>query len=166
MEPEDRILFVNTFSKNWAMTGWRVGWITAHPSFGQTVENMIQYSTSGVAGFMQRACVVALERGESFVAHQIARAREGRDVVCAALAQSGRCKFAAPAGAFYVLFAVEGVTDTRRLALRLIDEAQVGMAPGTAFGPGGEPFLRLCFARTSRDLGPAMERVNAVLSRL
>ena len=60
MESEDLILFVNTFSKNWAMTGWRIGWIAAHPSLGQVIENMIQYSTSGVAQFMQRAGVVAL----------------------------------------------------------------------------------------------------------
>src|SRR3954452_21231598 len=51
MEPEDRILFVNTFSKNWAMTGWRIGWIVAHPSLGPVIENMIQYATSGVAQF-------------------------------------------------------------------------------------------------------------------
>ena len=67
MAPEDRIVFVNTFSKNWAMTGWRMGWIAAHPSLGQVVENLIQYSTSGVAQFMQRAGVVALEQGEDFV---------------------------------------------------------------------------------------------------
>ncbi len=77
MQPEDRILFVNTFSKNWAMTGWRVGWIAAHPSLGQVIENLIQYSTSGVAAFMQRAAVTAIERGESFAQHLIERARRG-----------------------------------------------------------------------------------------
>ncbi len=142
MAPEDRILFVNTFSKNWAMTGWRIGWIAAHPSLGQVIENMIQYSTSGVAQFMQRAGTAALERGEGFVAHQIARARRGRDIVAEALARTGRCRFALPQGAFYLFFTVEGETDTRRLALRLIDQAQVGLAPGTAFGAGGENFLR------------------------
>src|SRR5215472_6268185 len=69
MENEDRVLFVNTFSKNWAMTGWRMGWIMANPALGQVIENMIQYSTSGVAQFMQRAAVAGLDRGESFVAH-------------------------------------------------------------------------------------------------
>jgi aspartate/methionine/tyrosine aminotransferase len=152
MEPEDRILFVNTFSKNWAMTGWRMGWITAHPALGQVIENMIQYSTSGVAQFMQRAGVVALERGEGFVAHQIDRARRGRDIACGALAATGRCRFAVPAGAFYLFFAVEGETDTRTLVLRLIDAAGVGLAPGSAFGTGGERFLRLCFARNAEEL--------------
>ena len=156
MEPEDQILFVNTFSKNWAMTGWRIGWIAAHPTLGQVIENMIQYSTSGVAQFMQRAGVVAVSQGEGFVAHQIARARRGRDIACAALAATGRCRFAAPRGSFYVFFAVEGENDTRALALRLIDAAGVGLAPGTAFGTGGEGFLRLCFARNAEELARAM----------
>jgi len=165
MELEDRILFVNTFSKNWAMTGWRVGWIVAHPSLGQVVENLIQYSTSGVAAFMQRAAVTALERGEGFVAHLIERARRGREIACDVLGATGRCRFVPPAGAFYLFFTVDGETDTRRLVMRLIDEANVGMAPGTAFGAGGEHFLRLCFARNAEQLEAAVGRVAAVLSR-
>jgi aspartate/methionine/tyrosine aminotransferase len=165
MEPDDRVLFVNTFSKNWAMTGWRIGWITANPALGQVIENMIQYATSGVAQFMQRAAVAALDRGESFVAHQIARARRGRDIACQALAAVGRCRFAVPQGAFYLFFAVEGETDTRRLALRLIDEARVGLAPGSAFGSSGRGFLRLCFARNAEQLETAMQRLVTGLTR-
>jgi len=165
MEPEDRILFVNTFSKNWAMTGWRVGWIGAHPALGQVVENMIQYSTSGVAPFMQRAAVAAIERGESFVTHLIGRARRGREVCCDILSRTGRCRFVPPQGAFYLFFSVEGETDTRRLVMRLIDESNVGLAPGTAFGAGGEPFVRLCFARNAEQLETAVSRVAAVLAQ-
>jgi aspartate/methionine/tyrosine aminotransferase len=165
MEPEDRVLFVNTFSKNWAMTGWRVGWIAAHPSLGQVIENLIQYSTSGVAQFMQKAAVTAIERGESFVAHVIERARRGREISCELLASTGKVRFAAPQGAFYLFFSVEGETDTRRLVMRLIDEANAGMAPGTAFGAGGERFLRLCFARSAGQLETAVTRVAEVLSR-
>ena len=165
MDAEDRILFVNTFSKNWAMTGWRIGWIAAHPSLGQVIENMIQYSTSGVAAFMQRAAVAAIERGEGFVAHLIERARRGRDICCDALAATGRVRFAQPEGAFYLFFAVDGETDTRRLVMRLIDEASVGLAPGTAFGAGGERFVRLCFARNADQLEAAVGRIAAVLSR-
>jgi aspartate/methionine/tyrosine aminotransferase len=164
MEPEDRVLFVNTFSKNWAMTGWRIGWIMADPALGQVIENMVQYSTSGVAQFMQRAAVAALERGESFVEHQIARARRGRDIVCRGLAATGRCRFAVPQGAFYLFFAVAGETDTRRLALRLVDEAGVALAPGSAFGPSGHGFLRLCFARTAEQLETAVARLAASLA--
>jgi len=164
MEGEDRVVFVNTFSKNWAMTGWRIGWIMANPALGQVVENLIQYSTSGVAQFMQRAAVTAIERGESFVQHQIARARRGRAIVCGALGSVGRCRFALPHGAFYVFFAVEGESDTRRLALRLIDEAGVGLAPGTAFGPTWQGWLRLCFARNAEQLEGAMQRLVASLA--
>jgi len=166
MEPDDRILFVNTFSKNWAMTGWRIGWIMANPALGQVIENMIQYSTSGVAQFMQRAAVAGLDRGESFVAHQVARARSGGDIACGALAAITRCRLAVPQGAFYLFFAVEGEADTRRLALRLIDEARVGLAPGSAFGASGRGFLRLCFARNAEQLETAMQRLVAGLTGL
>src|SRR4051794_13442433 len=164
MDAEDRILFVNTFSKNWAMTGWRIGWITAHPSLGQVIENMIQYATSGVAQFMQRAAVTALERGEDFAAHMVQRARRGRDIACNALTATGRVRFAQPQGAFYLFFGVDGEPDTRRLALRLVDEANVGLAPGTAFGPGGERFMRLCFARSAEQLAIAMDRLGRAIS--
>jgi aspartate/methionine/tyrosine aminotransferase len=165
MEAEDRILFVNTFSKNWAMTGWRIGWIAAHPSLGQVIENLIQYSTSGVAAFMQRAAIAALEQGEGFVAHQIGRARHGREIVTQALAQVGRCRFAMPQGAFYLFFSVADEADTRRLALRLVDEAAVGVAPGTAFGAGGEGYLRVCFLRNAQELADAAQRLADVLQR-
>jgi aspartate/methionine/tyrosine aminotransferase len=164
MDAEDRILFVNTFSKNWAMTGWRIGWITAHPSLGPVIENMIQYATSGVAQFMQRAAVTALERGEDFAAHMVERARRGRDIACNALSATGRVRFVEPQGAFYLFFSVDGEPDTRRLALRLVDEANVGLAPGTAFGAGGERFMRLCFARNAGQLATAMERLVAAIS--
>jgi aspartate/methionine/tyrosine aminotransferase len=163
MEAEDRVLFVNTFSKNWAMTGWRIGWIAAHPALGQVIENLIQYATSGVAQFMQRAAIAALEHGEGFVAHQIARARRGREIMTKALALTGRCRFAVPAGSFYLFFAVDGEPDTRRLALRLIDEAAIGLAPGTAFGRGGEGFLRVCFLRNPEELDIAAGRLVEAL---
>jgi aspartate/methionine/tyrosine aminotransferase len=166
MAPNDRILFVNTFSKNWCMTGWRMGWITAHPSLGQVIENLIQYSTSGVAQFLQRSGVVALERGESFVTHQISRARKSRDIACDILGRTGCCRFAVPKGTFYLFFTVDGEPDALRLAQRLVDEAQVGLAPGTAFGKGGENFLRLCFARDPLQIEDACRRIAEVLGKL
>lgn len=165
MEPEERILFVQTFSKNWAMTGWRVGWLEAHPSLGDVIENLVQYSNSGVAAFMQRAGVAALERGESFVVHQIERAKRGRDIVAEGLASSNRVRFAQPDGAFYMFFGVEGEDDTRQLALKLVDEANIGLAPGTAFGPGGEDYIRLCFARGEAQVAEATDRLVRWLKR-
>ena len=153
MEPEDRVLFVNTFSKNWAMTGWRVGWIVANPALGQVIENMIQYSTSGVAQFMQRAAVAALERGEGFVTHLVERARRGRDICCDGLAATGRCRFVAPQGAFYLFFSVDGETGHAAAWHAPDRRGQCRLGAGTAFGAGGERFVRLCFARNAEQLG-------------
>ena len=170
-EPDDRILFTNTFSKNWAMTGWRVGWLTAPAELGQAIENLIQYSTSGVAAFMQRAAIVALEEGEAFVTSQIEQARQGRQILCDALAGIPNVRFAPPDGAFYLFFAIDaapggqgGAPDTRALGFRLVDEANIGIAPGTAFGPGGAGFLRVCFARKSSDMSEAARRLTTWLA--
>lgn len=160
---EDRVLFVQTFSKNWAMTGWRIGWIEAPIAFGQVIENLIQYSTSGSPVFIQRGAVAALDEGEDFIAEQIARAAEGRRIVYEGLKATNRVSLAAPVGAFYQFFSVDGREDSRALALELVDKANVGLAPGLAFGPGGEKGLRLCFARKSSDLTEAVARLQKAL---
>ncbi|TPJ36243.1 pyridoxal phosphate-dependent aminotransferase [Mesorhizobium sp. B2-8-3] len=156
---EDRILFVNSFSKNWAMTGWRVGWIKTHPALQQVFENLIQYSTSGVAQFMQRGAVAALDEGDGFIAEQVERARAARDLVCGILGETGKARFTVPQGAFYLFFRVDGLTDARKAAFDIVDNANVGLAPGTAFGPGGEAFLRLCFHRRLDQLEEAAHRL-------
>ncbi|MBN9223079.1 MAG: pyridoxal phosphate-dependent aminotransferase [Mesorhizobium sp.] len=158
-DPEDRILFVNSFSKNWSMTGWRVGWIKTHPSLQQVFENLIQYSNSGVAQFMQRGAVAALDEGDAFVAEQVERARKARDLVCRILGESGKARFTVPQGAFYLFFTVDGITDSRAAAFEIVDKANVGLAPGTAFGPGGEAFLRLCFHRRLDQIEEAANRL-------
>ena len=161
MDESDRIVFVNTFSKNWAMTGWRAGWLEAPPALGQTIENMVQYSTSGVPLFVQRGAIEALDNGEDFVALQRARAEAGRAALLNTLAPLKQLRFAAPEGSFYLFLSVVGETDTRKLAFRLVDEAGVGLAPGRAFGTGGEAFLRLCFARDTNDIAEAARRIAA-----
>ncbi|MBA3448455.1 MAG: pyridoxal phosphate-dependent aminotransferase [Pseudaminobacter sp.] len=160
MNEDDRILFVNSFSKNWAMTGWRIGWLRAHPSLQQTFENLIQYSTSGVAPFMQRGAIAALDDGDDFLASQVQRARQARDLVCSILGATGRARFSVPKGAFYLFFSVDGVTDSRRAAFEIVDRANVGLAPGTAFGDGGEAFFRLCFHRRLDQLEEAATRLG------
>ncbi|RUZ80458.1 pyridoxal phosphate-dependent aminotransferase [Mesorhizobium sp. M7A.F.Ca.US.006.01.1.1] len=156
---EDRILYVNSFSKNWAMTGWRVGWIKTHPSLQQVFENLIQYSNSGVAQFMQRGAAAALDGGDAFVAEQVERARKARDLVCSILGATGRARFTVPQGAFYLFFTVDGITDSRTAAFDIVDKANVGLAPGTAFGSGGEAFLRLCFHRRLDQVEEAAHRL-------
>jgi aspartate/methionine/tyrosine aminotransferase len=164
MEAEDRVLFVQTFSKNWAMTGWRVGWIEAPPAFGQVIENLIQYSTSGVPVFVQRGAIAALDEGEPFVAEQIARATEGRRIIAEGLKATNRVTLSPPDGALYQFFSVDGWQDSRALAIDLVDRANVGLAPGTAFGPGGETGLRLCFARKAPDLVETVARLQRALA--
>jgi aspartate/methionine/tyrosine aminotransferase len=164
-DPDDRVLHVNTMSKNWAMTGWRIGWLSAPPALGPVIENLIQYSSSGTAAFMQRAATVALDEGDDFIALQVARARTGRDIVVSGLGATGRVRFAEPEGAFYLFFSVDGEIDTRKLAFRLIEEANVGLAPGAAFGDAGAGFLRLCFARDAGQMRTATERLAAWVAK-
>ncbi|GBD50850.1 pyridoxal phosphate-dependent aminotransferase [Methylopila sp. Yamaguchi] len=164
-DPEDRILYTNTFSKNWAMTGWRMGWIEADPSLGPTIESLIQYSTSGVPPFLQRGAVAAVEQGDPFITHQIERAAASRAALVEALSATGRVRYAEPAGAFYLFVAIDGMPDTRALALRLVDEALVGVAPGTAFGAGGEGFLRLCYLREPAQVAEAGARLAGWIER-
>lgn len=163
MRDDDKIIFVQTFSKNWAMTGWRIGWIEAPAALGPVIENLIQFSTSGVPVFSQRAGIAALDRGDSFIDHQVSRAKTNRDLFEKAFGQSNRLKFAHTEGAFYLFFSMEGETDMAALAKRLVDEAQLGLAPGTAFGPGGEKYLRLCFARRSDDIVETIARLEKFL---
>jgi aspartate/methionine/tyrosine aminotransferase len=157
MEPDDRILFVNTFSKNWAMTGWRIGWLKVHPALQQTFENLIQYSTSGVAQFMQRGAIAALDEGDGFLFEQVERAKKARDLVCGILAETGRTRFTVPQGAFYLFFAIDGVKDSLDAAFRILEETKVGLAPGAAFG--GEGFFRLCFHRRLDQVEEAAGRL-------
>jgi aspartate/methionine/tyrosine aminotransferase len=160
MDADDKVIFVNSFSKNWAMTGWRIGWIKAHPSLGQAIENLVQYSTSGVAQFMQRGAIAALDRGDEFVDMQVKRARKARDIVNSALMKTGRVHSSAPEGAFYLYFQVDGITDTRSAAKEIVDKTGVGLAPGTAFGLGGASGFRLCFNRKISDIEEASARLS------
>jgi aspartate/methionine/tyrosine aminotransferase len=159
IEPDDRILFVNSFSKNWAMTGWRVGWLRTHPSLQQVFENLIQYSNSGVAQFMQRGAVAALEQGDGFIAGQVERARAARDIVCRILGETGKARFSVPPGAFYLMFSVDGVTASRAAAFDIVDQANVGLAPGMAFGEGWDSMFRICFHRRLDQIEEASNRL-------
>jgi aspartate/methionine/tyrosine aminotransferase len=158
-EADDRIIFVNSFSKNWSMTGWRVGWIVAPPETGQVMENLVQYSTSGVAQFMQKGAVTALNEGDDFVRSNIEKATRSRDILCDALIATNRVETLMPDGAIYAFLKVDGITDSRQAALDIVDKTGVGLAPGTAFGPGGEAFLRACFLRDPAQVADAAQRL-------
>jgi aspartate/methionine/tyrosine aminotransferase len=166
MDDDDRIIFVNTFSKNWSMTGWRVGWIVAPPSIIQVLENSVQYQTSGVAQFMQKGALAALEHGEAYVESQITKAATARDLFCDALTSTNRVVTQKPDGAFYAFFRIDGVSDTRAAAIDIVDRAGVGLAPGTAFDKGGESFLRACFLRRLDHVEEAAGRLADYISSL
>ncbi|WP_395448153.1 pyridoxal phosphate-dependent aminotransferase [Aminobacter sp. UC22_36] len=159
MVAEDKILFVNTFSKNWAMTGWRIGWLKTHPSLSRTFENLVQYSSSGVAQFMQRGGIAALDEGDAFIASQVERAQQARDIVCKILGETGKVRFSVPPGAFYLFFSVDGMKNAEAAAFDIVDKVAVGVAPGTAFSAGGEGFLRLCFHRRLDQIEEASHRL-------
>jgi aspartate/methionine/tyrosine aminotransferase len=158
-------MFVNSFSKNWSMTGWRVGWIVAPPEIGQVMENLIQYSTSGVAQFLQKGAVVALNEGDDFVRSNIQRATRSRDILCDALIATNRVETLKPDGALYAFLKVDGITDSRQAALDIVDKTGVGLAPGTAFGAGGELFLRACFLRDPAQVADAAGRLCEYILR-
>ncbi|PRD55546.1 pyridoxal phosphate-dependent aminotransferase [Phyllobacterium myrsinacearum] len=160
MEQEDRIIFVNTFSKNWAMTGWRIGWLNTHPSLSQKFATLVQYSTSGVPQFLQRGAIAALDHGDDYVNAQVTRALAGRDLLVDILKKTGRIDFAVPKGAFYLLFSIAGLDDSAQAAIELIDRAKVGVAPGSAFGDAGNGFLRICFLRDIEQLKAAADKID------
>ncbi|AKI02294.1 aspartate/tyrosine/aromatic aminotransferase [Hoeflea sp. IMCC20628] len=166
MDDDDRIMFVNTFSKNWSMTGWRVGWIVAPPSIIQVLENSVQYQTSGVPQFMQKGALAALEHGDGYVDAQIAKAAAARDLFCDALTGTNRVVTQKPDGAFYAFFRIDGVTDTKAAAIDIVDRAGVGLAPGTAFDQGGATFLRACFLRRLDHIEEAAGRLARYISSL
>jgi aspartate aminotransferase len=161
--PTDPVIVVNSFSKAWAMTGWRLGWMVLPLGLVPTLDKLLEFNTSGGQPFLQRAAIAALDEGEDFVAEQVTRYRAGRDLVTQRLGGMRRVRVTRSDASMYLMFQVEGEPDSYRLALRLVEEARVGLAPGIAFGAGGEGFLRLCFAASSARLGEAMDRLESVL---
>jgi aspartate/methionine/tyrosine aminotransferase len=162
--PDDALVVVNSFSKAWAMTGWRIGWMIMPARLTAMVDKLIEFNTSGAQPFLQRGCVAALTQGEPFVAEMVSRYRTGRDLVLQRLGAMPRVRMVRPEAAFYLMFGVDGMTDSLEFAKRLVTETRVGLAPGSAFGPGGEGHLRLCFAASLDRLSQAMDRLEPALS--
>ena len=159
IEPDDRVVVVNSFSKAWAMTGWRLGWIVAPAEIVAVMGKLIQYNVSGAPTFIQHAAVTAVREGESFARSMTERYRAGRSLVLEALHGLNRVQVAPPEGAFYAFIKVDGITDSVAFAKEILARTKVGLAPGAAFGLGGEGHLRLCFAASADRLVPALERL-------
>ena len=161
---DDPLVVVNSFSKAWCMTGWRQGWLVHPAVLGPMMGNLIEYNTSGGQSFLQHGCLAALNEGEAFVEALVARCGQSAELVFQGLAAMPRVRVARPAGSFYCFFRVDGVDDSLGFAKTILTGTGVGLAPGSAFGPGGEGHLRLCFAGSAGRLGEALERLRPVLS--
>jgi aspartate/methionine/tyrosine aminotransferase len=162
-EPDDRVIVVNSFSKTWSMTGWRLGWITAPAALGPSFEMLTEYNIAGPPGFVQRAGIVAVRDGEPFVAEIVARYRTARDLVLERVAAIPRLSLPRPEAAFYAFIRVDGMDDSVAFAKDLLMRTGVGLAPGAAFGDGDHPlddYLRLCFAATLPTLERAFDRIE------
>ncbi len=166
MAPEDRLIVTNTFSKNWSMTGWRVGWVVVPQclAISQVFENLVQYNTSGVPEFLQHGCIAALNAGDDYVRRLVEQCRQGRDMVCERLGELPQIRLSPPQGAFYLFFQVDGEPDSVAFAKRMVDRANVGLAPGSAFGPGGEGYVRLCYAASHETLRQGVDRLVDALT--
>jgi aspartate/methionine/tyrosine aminotransferase len=161
----DRVVSTNSFSKAWLMTGWRLGWIVAPPALMPDLGKLIEYNTSCAPVFVQRAGVTAITEGEPTVQHTLARFRAARDFLVGQLAALDGIEVASPPGAMYVFFRVAGVTDSFEFCKRLVREARLGLAPGSAFGPEGQGFVRWCFAASEERLLDGVGRLREFLTR-
>ncbi|MBL8670961.1 MAG: pyridoxal phosphate-dependent aminotransferase [Alphaproteobacteria bacterium] len=162
--PDDPVLGVGSFSKSWAMTGWRLGWLVHPPAIGDVLSNMIQYTTSGAPAFVQHGALAAVRSGEAKIAEMRKYCADGRTRVTEALGRLNRVRYAEPDAAFYAFFQVDGEASSMELAKRLVSEARIGLAPGTAFDPSCEGWLRLCFAQSPARLGQGLERLVRALA--
>jgi aspartate aminotransferase len=162
--PADPVFVVNSFSKAWAMTGWRLGWIVYPEGVRASFEKLIQFNSSGAQEFLQHGAIAALSDGEGFVKYFADRCRAGRDLVNARLARMPRVRNIPNTGGFYAMFEVDSVNDTLAFCKRAVLEAKIGMAPGIAFGRGSERFVRLCYARSNEQLTMAMDRLEGFVA--
>ena len=161
--PSDRLIVTNTFSKNWAMTGWRAGWIVYPQGLAATFGKLGQYNTTSIPTFIQHAAVTALEEGDGFIRTMVGRCAEARAIMVEGLSRLKGVTVFPPDGAFYLMARIETDETSLDLAFRLLREAKVGVAPGTAFGPEGEGFIRICFAISPELAREAVARLARVL---
>jgi aspartate/methionine/tyrosine aminotransferase len=163
MDEGDRVISANTFSKSWLMTGWRLGWLVIPPSLAADLGKLIEYNTSCAPVFVQRAGLAALAEGEPVIAHTRERFRLARDFLISSLRGLERVHVAEPDGTMYAFLRIEGVTDSLAFCKRLVREVGLGLAPGSAFGPEGEGFVRWCFAASQERLADGLARLRRAL---
>lgn len=167
--PDDNVFVINSFSKAWAMTGWRIGWLV-HPAKLEDQLGVITIvNNTGPTSFVQYGALAALSpKGDAFRAEMLERCRTGRQVVQRFIDGQNRIRWIRPEGAFYGFLHMDGLTDSLEFARTLVKTARVGVAPGSAFGPGGpghgDSFVRICFAQDPALLGEGLSRIEKALA--
>jgi aspartate/methionine/tyrosine aminotransferase len=162
---DERLISANTFSKSWLMTGWRLGWLVVPPALTADLGKLIEYNTSCAPVFVQRAGIAAVKEGEPVIARTRYRFRKARDFLVAELKKLPRVRVATPTGTMYVFFRVDGVEDSLAFCKDLVRDTGLGLAPGSAFGPQGEGFVRWCFAAAEEKLADGVARLRKALQK-
>jgi aspartate/methionine/tyrosine aminotransferase len=160
---DDAVVVIHSFSKSYCMTGWRVGYLIARRDLGRQATELNEFIISHAPSFAQKAAETALAHGEEELIRMVGRLKENRDFCLSALAAMPGVTVPKPDGAFYLFPKIEGLTDSFAFCCRLLEETKVGLAPGVAFGAGGEGSVRICYAADRSILEPAMERLGKFL---
>jgi aspartate aminotransferase len=161
---EDAVMVVQSFSKSYCMTGWRCGWLVAREDLAARATMLNEFVVSHAPTFTQRAGESALEWGEDTLRRMLAEFKLNRDFCLAALKKMNRVTVPEPEGAFYLFPKVEGVRDSFAFCKQLLLDTKVGIAPGVAFGAGGEGYVRICYASEQAILAKAMQRLGDFLA--
>jgi aspartate/methionine/tyrosine aminotransferase len=160
---DDAVMVVQSFSKSYCMTGWRLGWLVARGDLAAKATQLNEFVVSHAPSFAQKAGETALAEGEPELLRMLERLKHNRDQCLEALNGIGGLTVPAPDGAFYVFPRIEGLRDSFAFCRRLLEETRVGLAPGSAFGEGGEGSVRICYAAERSILEPALERLTKFL---
>ncbi|KAB8145227.1 aminotransferase class I/II-fold pyridoxal phosphate-dependent enzyme [Chloroflexia bacterium SDU3-3] len=156
----ERTVLLGGFSKAYAMTGWRLGWLAAPAEITAAVRKVHQYTIMSAPTVSQYAGLEALASGESAVAEMVAEYDRRRRVMVSALNQIGLPTFE-PRGAFYVFPSIAHLgISSDQFAERMLMEQQVAVVPGDAFGPSGAGFVRACYATSMDKIETALERIE------
>jgi len=164
--PDDRLIVAQSFSKSFLMTGWRLGWLVLPPALVDGVGKLIEFNTSCASVFTQRAGLAALEHAGEITPPLVAHLRRCRDTLLPQLAALPQVEVASPRGGMYAFFRLHGFGDSLDVARRLVAEAGLGLAPGNAFAPEAQGWLRWCFAsRDAARLEAGVQRLRDWLSK-
>jgi aspartate/methionine/tyrosine aminotransferase len=158
-DPDDRVISANSFSKGWRMTGWRLGWLVAPPSLEPEIGKLLEFNTSCPPDFLQAGALAALRGAAPYIDDLRLELAARRDRLWTGLAAIPGIEAARPDGGMYVLLRMAGETASVTLAKRLIAEAGLGLAPGAAFGPESEGWLRWCFATGEAAMDEGLARL-------